>query len=290
MGGATFIGIIPLPGTTDLGRDAEVVLTAEGELTEMQDGGKLKTSLVLNLYNYRSDTPLDRNRADLDEAWGGFALEMADATEFKDFASFQKHIESAKVEASWDSATKTVNASYRSGADTLEAGFKPGYSGNWDKQTPTDQCFPYRRVNGAWPYLAKDVERETTLAQFSRTGRAEKGGAVLKVDSSRMACVEFEPVSGTFVGYTPLPDATAWRFEAPGRIVIEADGKVGLLRVTVCPKENRLAIEHAFRPGEATDRLAAKLQVKGMNRPRILLNGSQVALGSDGCIALTNSR
>jgi hypothetical protein len=243
---------------------------------------------VLNLYNYRSDTLLDRNRADLDQAWGGFALEMADATEFKDFASFQKHIKSAKVEASWNSATKTVNASYRSGTDALEAGFKPGYSGNWDKQTPTDQCFPYRRVNGAWPYLAKDIERETTLAQFSRTGRAEKGGAVLTVDSGRMACVEFEPVSGTFVGYTPLPDATTWKFEVPGGITVEPDGKVGLLRVTVCPKENRLAVEHALRPGEPVAGMATVLRVRGKNMPKVHVNGQSASLTSDGRITLAS--
>jgi len=167
---------------------------------------------------------------------------------------------------------------------------RPGYGGNWDKQTPTDQCYPYRRVNGAWPYLAKDVERETTLAQFSRTGRAEKGGAVLTVDSDRMACVEFEPVSGTFVGYTPLPDATTWKFEVPGGITIEPDGKVGLLRVTVCARENRLVVDHAVRPGESPDGMARELQVKGMNRPGILLNGSQAALGSDGRTALTMPR
>ena len=207
--GATFIGIIPLPGATDLGRDVEVMLTDEGELTEMQGGGKLKTSLVLNLYNYRADTPLDRNRADLDDAWSGFALEISDATEFEDFAAFQKHIADAKVESRWDAAEQTVHAKLVSGADTIEAGFKPGYTGNWDQQTPTDQCFPYRRVNGAWPYLAKDIERDTTISQISRTGRVEKGGAVLTVEPGRMACVEFEPVSGTFVGYTPLPDATA---------------------------------------------------------------------------------
>jgi hypothetical protein len=252
----------------------------------MQGGGKLKTSLVLNLYNYRSDTPLDRNRADLDEAWGGFALEMADATEFKDFTTFQKHLETAKIEVNWDSTTKTVNAAYRSGADALEAGFKPGYGGNWDKQTPTDQCFPYRRVNGAWPYLAKDVERETTLAQFSRTGRAEKGGAVLTVDFDRMACVEFEPVSGTFVGYTPLPDATTWKFEVPGGITIEPDRKVGLLRVTVCPKENQMMIEHALRPGEPVAGMATVLRVRGMNKPKVLLNGRTASVAADGRIAL----
>jgi hypothetical protein len=288
--GATFIAIIPLPGATDLGRDAEVVLANEGDLTEMQGGGKLKTSLVLNLYNYRSDASLDRNRADLDEAWGGFALELADTTEFPDFAAFRKHIESAKVEASWDATTKIVNASYRSGTDTLETGFKPGYSGNWDKQTPTDQCFPYRRVNGAWPYLAKDVERETTLAQFSRTGRAEKGGAVLTVESGRMGCVEVEPVSGTFVGYTPLPDATRWKFEVPGGITIEPDGKVGLLRVTVCARENRLVVDHALRPGEPTTGMATALRLRGMESPKVLLNGRAASLAEDGHVSLLAPR
>ena len=66
--------------------------------------------------------PLDRNRADLDQAWGGFALEISDTTGFIDFTAFQKHIAEAKVETSWDAASKVVNAAYRSGNDTLEAG------------------------------------------------------------------------------------------------------------------------------------------------------------------------
>ncbi|MCX5674891.1 MAG: hypothetical protein NTX87_07770, partial [Planctomycetota bacterium] len=129
--GAAMLAIIPLPGATDLGRDAEVVLSDEGQLTEMQGGGRLKTSLVLNLYNYHlPDKPLDRDRTDLDLAWGGFALEIADATEFKDFAAFQQHIARAKVETRWDAAAKVVNAVYQSGNDTLEARFAPGYTGD----------------------------------------------------------------------------------------------------------------------------------------------------------------
>ena len=287
--GVTFIGIIPLPGATDLGRDAEVVLSDEGEPTEMQGGGKLKTTLVLNVYNYRSNAPLDRNRADLDEAWGGFALELGDSTEFKDFAAFQQHIARATVESHWDAAGKTVHAKLISGDDTLEAGFKPGYTGDWDHPTPTDQCFPYRRVNGAWPYLAKDVERETTLAQFSRTGRAENNGAVLVVEPGRMACVEFDPPSGSSVGYTPLPDPTAFRFSVPGGITIEPDGKVGLLRVRVCPGQNRLALEHAARPGDRSAALATRIRVQGMLGAEILLNGKPVSLAPDGYIALPPS-
>ena len=264
------------------------MLTDEGELTEMQGGGRLKTSLVLNLYNYRADTPLDRNRADLDDAWGGFALEISDTTEFEDFAAFQQHIADAKVESRWDAAQRTVHAKLVSGADTIEAGFKPGYTGNWDQQTPTDQCFPYRRVNSAWPYLAKDIEHDTTISQISRTGRVEKGGAVLTVEPGRMACVEFEPVSGTFVGNTPLPDATAWKFEVPGGITVVPDGKVGLLRVTVCPRENRIVVDYALRPGEPTTGMATALRLQGMENPKVLLNGRDASVGADGRVTLLN--
>lgn len=284
--GVTFIAIIPLPGATDLGRDVEVVFSPEGELTEMQGGGKLKTTLVLNLYNYRSDSPLDRQRADLDEAWGGFALEISDTTEFTDFAAFQKHIADTKVEARWDAAEKTVHAKLVSGKDTLEAGFKPGYSGDWDTQTPADQCFAYRRVNGAWPYLAKDVERDTTLGQMSRTGRVEKGGAVLAVEPGRMACVEFEPGSGAFVGYTPLPDTTSWKLNLPDGITVEPNGKVGMLRVTVWPRESRLAVEHAVRPGETDGASATRIRLRGVASPSVLLNGKPTSLEADGCIPL----
>lgn len=265
------------------------MLSDEGELTELQGGGRLKTSLVFNFYNYRSDTPLDRKSDDLDGAWGGFALEISDATEFTDFAAFQKHIADTKVEARWDAAEKTVHAKLVSGKDTLEAGFRPGYTGNWDKQTPTDECFPYRRVNGAWPYLAKDVERETTLAQFSRTGRAEKSGAVLSVDPGRMACVEVEPVTGIYVGYTPLPDPTAWRLSLPGGIAVEPEGKVGMLRVTVFPRENRLSVEHAARPGETGKATATRIRVRGMPAPSVLPNGKSTVVDQDGCFALPRS-
>ena len=75
-----------------------------------------------------------------------------------------------------------------------------------------------------------------------------------------MACVEFEPVSGTFVGYAPLPDATAWKFSVPGGITIEPDGKVGLLRVTVCPKDNRLSATLRAFPGDPNETLLAYRQ------------------------------
>ncbi|MCX5674892.1 MAG: hypothetical protein NTX87_07775 [Planctomycetota bacterium] len=130
------------------------------------------------------------------------------------------------------------------------------------------------------------MERDTTLSQISRTERIEKGGAVLAVESGRLACVEFEPISGTFVGYTPLPDPTAWKLEVPGGITVEPDGKVGLMRVTLCPRENRITVEQAHRPGDAPTGLATALRVRGMTQPKVILNGRAVSVGQDGRIAL----
>jgi hypothetical protein len=98
-------------------------------------------------------------------------------------------------------------------------------------------------------------------------------------------------VSGAFIGYTPLPDATTWKLEPPGGIAIEPDGKVGLLRVTVWRGENRLAVDHALRPGESSEGIARALQVQGLKQPRVLLNGRAVsAADADGRIALSTAR
>jgi hypothetical protein len=284
--GVTYLGIIPLPGSTDLGRDVEVVIQEEGKLTEMQGGGKIKTSLVLNLYNYHSPTPLDRNRPDLDLAWGGFALELGDSTEFTDFQAFQKHIATAKVEVHWDSTTNAAQVAYHSGNDVMETGFAPGYTGNGERQVPTDQCFLYRRVNGKFPYLPKDIERDTTLAQFGRTGRIEKGGAVLTVAPGRMGCVEWEPQSGVFVAYTPLPDATPWKFVVPGGISLEVEGNVGMFRATVIPRENRIRIDHVLRPGDSSSLWAKSIRIRGLTKPQVSLNGKEVSVGKDGILRL----
>ena len=285
--GGTFIAIVPLPGATDLGRDEEVVLSSEGEPTEMQGGGKVRTTMVLNIYNYlRPGIPLDRDRADLDAAWGGFALEIADATEFADFAAFEAHTASSPVQVRTNPDGKVVHAVWRSGADLLEAGFAPGYDGDWDRQTPTDRCFVYRRWNGAWPYLPEGVERETTLAIMGRTGRLEKGGARLTVDPGRMASLEHEPVSGTFVAATPLPDTTGWKLELPGGIEIEPEGKVGMLRVTACPRERRVSVEHALRPGDSPAGMVRSLLIRGLDRPAVSVNGRRADVGADGRVAL----
>lgn len=278
--GVAYIGIIPL-GAADLGRDAEVIISDKGEPTELQGGGKIKTTLVMDIYNYRSDRSIDRNRPDLDSAWGAFALEIGDAEEFGDFPLFQKHISEVKVETQWDAVEKTAHTKVRFGTDVMEAGFKPEYAGDWDHQTPTDQCFPYRRVNGAWPYLPKGVERETTLAQMSRTGRAQKSECALTVQPGIMACVDTDPVGGVYVGFTPLPDPTDWEFAPIGNIRIKSEGKVGMLRVTVIPKEESIHVEHVLRPGEPTAGMATTLIVEGMRPAKVRVNNRDAIVNSN---------
>jgi hypothetical protein len=152
---------------------------------------------------------------------------------------------------------------YVSGKDSLELGVFTTY-----KESETlDKCFAYRRVNGAWPYLPEGVERDTPIAQQSRTGRIEKNGAVLVCEKGRMAYVQADPASGTYAGYNPLPDPTWWSFAAPGGQKVEADGKVGLAHVILRPKEGKVWIDYATRPGSDSPDLATAIVLEGFQRP-----------------------
>jgi len=202
---------------------------------------------------------------------------MGDTTEYKTFAAFQQHLKDTALEAKWDAADKVLNVAYKSGGDLLECGYKPGYNGDWNKNTPTDQCFPYRRVNGTPPYLPKGVERDTTLTQIATTGRLEKNGAVLTCEPGKMAYLITEPVSGTYAGYNPFPEPVAdWTLALPGKMVITADGKLGLARVVVQPKLNKIVVDCAVSP-------AKQLRITGLaSVPTASVNGHAVAPRRDG--------
>ena len=276
--GVSFVGIVPLP-STDLGRSDEVVITDQvGPDVEMQGGGTARPALLIEQYLYKSDTSMPKERRSSDEvdlAYGGFVIEMGDATEYPDFAAFQKHLSETALRAEWDAAKKVLNVSYRSGADTMECGYRPDYTGEWERRTPTDQCFPYRRVNGQWPYLPAGIDRDSTLAQQGTTGRLQKGGAVLRSERGRMAYVQTEPTSKTVAGWNPFPDPTLWSLAAPGGLRVEADGKVGMLRAVIRAADNRVDIDHGFRPEDMQrDDLASALLVFGAGEmPMVTLNG-----------------
>lgn len=275
--GASYIGIIPLPATdlsaslkAGLGRSDEVVLSEGDE----QEFGRLtfKAALVIDNYNLKGDTPLD-DKADfakIDRAWGGYVVEMADATEFPTFAAFQKHIAAARLEARDEPQNALAHVKYASGPDTLELGVFTTYRDD----EPLDKLFAYRRVNGAWPYLPEGVERDTPVAQQSTTGRLEKNGATLTCEKGRMAYLHADPANDTFAGYNPLPDPTPWSLALPGGIEVRADGKLGIAHIVVHPKAGKATVDYAVRPGPPAPDMATALILAGFKAPpAVTLNG-----------------
>lgn len=250
--GATFFGAIPLPAT-DLGRSAEVVLE---EGTEQEFGGRrYKAALVINSYNLLRDRPLTKSDdwSAIDRAYGGFAVELADTADYASFAAFQDHLAKAQVEMKWDDSAGAVRAVYRSGNDIIE-----GVCPTESHQKESGGYFAECRINGAPAFLPDGVDRDTTLTQQTRTGRAEKNGAVVLCEPGRTAYLQTEPVSGTYAGFNPLPDLTTWSMSVPGGLTVRSAGRIGIARVVVRPKENRIWIDHAFRPGQEKDEAAAR--------------------------------
>ena len=271
--GVSYVGIIPLPAT-DLGRTDEVVIADDGQMTEMQGGGKAREALRINLYNLQRDTPLDKQALDwtkIERAYNGFVIEMGDQHEYGDFAAFQRHLAAAKLDAVWDDAKGVLNLSYQSGNDLLECGFTPLYHGG-----PTTGVFPYRRINGQWPYNAPGIERDTTLTQQGTAGKLEKNGAVLTSEPGRMTYLQAEPHSGTYAASNAFPEATFLTFQMPGGATIQADGRLGMARLTVCPRKQTLSIDYALREDQqARPDMASALLVFGMPRaPAVTLNGT----------------
>lgn len=115
---------------------------------------------------------------------------------------------------------------------------------------PTDQCSPYRRVNGEWPYLPEGINRDTTATIQGTTGHLEKNGAVLELGADTMGYL-IALHDGTVAAYNPFPDATFMTLTLPGGGSITADGQVGLTRMIYEPERRRLDVGHAVRPVDA---------------------------------------
>lgn len=275
--GVSYVGIIPVPAT-DLGRTEEVLITDGGKPVAMQGGGNAAPSLVINSYNfYNANAPLDRKTADwtqIDRAYGGFVIELSDRTEYPSFAAFQKHIDAVQLKLRWDDAAGVLHVDCQSGPDRLELGYRPEYEGSWNRQVPSDRCFPYRRVNGAWPYLPPGLERDTTLSQQGRTGRLEKNQAVLTFQPGRMGYLLTEPISGNCVFSNPLPDPQYMVMDLPGGMRIKADGRLGLMRLTANPRAGTIDVDYALKEGQTGPDMADALLVFGAAKmPKATLNG-----------------
>jgi hypothetical protein len=175
---------------------------------------------------------------------------------------------------------------YRSGPDLLEAGFTTNFAqADVHYAVPPGQqviAVPYRRINGAWPYLAPGIDRDTAE-------RLEKNGAVLVAEKGRMSYLQADPSGDTYPGYNPLPGPADWSLSVPGGV--KADGKVSLLRVAVQPKDNRLWIDYATKPDQNGPGTATHLLASGFAQsPIVMRDGTPLAgpfrtIQTDGQIA-----
>jgi hypothetical protein len=267
--GVAYVGIIALPGT-DLGRDVEVEVTADGVSTEMQGGGKLAEALRINAYNYRGLIPLPKEQwtSDMiDDAWGGFCIQASDASEFKDVAAFDTHLSTGKIESVWNAAKRQLNVSWALGADTLACTFVPSAP----VSQPTTQSMPTRTINGKWLYLPPGTERECDLSVMGTTGRLEKNGATFESEAGRMSSLLTVPSHGIYEAWNPFPEPSALALTLPGGSRVEPVGKVGITRITAFTKANRVEIDGAV-PGP--DR-ATVVVLSGLpSGVQVQLNGS----------------
>jgi hypothetical protein len=170
----------------------------------------------------------------------------------------------------------------------MEAGFTTDFSQQMEEHFPItpgaqQRAIPYRRLNGAWPYLPAGLERDTTWAQQGTSGRLEKNGAMLTTEPGRKAYLIADPVSGAVVAYNPLPDLQAFSLTTRDGASLQADGKVGLLRVEHRPWAGEWDISHALKPGQDGADRAKSLSISGLAAaPKVILNGQPADVRADG--------
>ena len=267
--GVAYVGIIALPGT-DLGRDVDVEIVADGVPTEMQGGGKLAEALRINAYNFRGIIPLPKDQWSsdkVDDAWGGFCIQAGDESEWKNVAAFDAQLAKGQVTATWNAAKRRVDVSWALGGDTLAFAYVPSAAVG----APTTLSMPERTINGKWPYLPPGTERECDLSVMGTTGHLEKNGATFDSEPGRMASLLTDPAHGIFEAWNPYPEPAALVLTLPGNGRIEPVGKVGITRITAFTNSNRVAIDGAV-PGP--DR-ATVVMISGLPAGvQVQLNGS----------------
>lgn len=279
--GVSYLAILPLPAS-DLGRDVEIEIAAGIAGKAEPTGAMVAPALTISIFNLRRGQPIAPRNLDLraitTRTYGGLVLEMGDAEQHGSFEGFVRHIEAATLNADWNDGKRQLDVVYRSGGDLLEAGFTTDFRQTSLEHFPIDpgaqqRAIPYRRLNGAWPYLAAGLERDTSWAQQGTSGRLEKAGAVLVTEPGRKAYLIADPLSGAVVGYNPLPDLQVFHLTARDGAVLQADGKVGLLRVEYRPWEKACDISHVLKRGQEGE-AARSFTISGLaEAPRVTLNG-----------------
>jgi hypothetical protein len=261
--GVTYLGILPLRAT-DLGRNEEVVLR-EGD-TQMYNKMTYRPALLIESYFMKRDKARKLEK----DFWrifpktkGGFVLEMGDASEFDDFAAFRKHFDNVKCAAEWNEGKTRIDVTYSSDKDSIK--------GTIDAQK-FPLAFTDATINGQPFYPAKGIQRDTSLGQQGKSGRLTKNGATLTTDLGVVTYLRTDPKSGHYMAWNPTPTPTKLEFSAPDGVTIRADGKLGLAKLVVRPKDKTLWIDEAPKPGQ--EDLAESILVAGLgDEPQVVLNG-----------------
>ena len=250
---------------TDLG-GGNIVILRDGT-SQVWNKITFKPALVIDSYNLRNDRAIAAPDWDrIFKAFGGFALELADSSDYQSFAAFREHLAATTVKTSFENPGDAF-ASYKSGNDVLETKL----SGVGNELILVDP-----KVNGRSALLPPGVLRDTTTSVQGTAARIEKLGAVLLGDDGRMKFLQVEPKSGTFVGWNPLPDVAKFSLSVPGGLKIQSDGRIGLARVQVNPLDNHVIVARAWREGQERDPGAATAFVlTGFRRaPTVEFNGA----------------
>ena len=202
----------------------------------------------------------------MENAYGGFVVEMGDEAEYGSFEKFRQHIQKGKL----DAADKDLT--YVSGSDTLKA--------SWDAFT----------VNGKDPvagFRERHLWQDTSLSQMGRKA-LEKNGAVLDrgpLHPELTMLLQTFPKQKIYVATNMLPNYLVYSFREPGGVKIVADGACSMGRWAV--KDSReIDIRYTpfggvYREGaEKEGPVASLLFVSGTKeKPKVTLNGKDVTAG-----------
>jgi hypothetical protein len=225
--------------------------------------------LLLDSYILDREQPVqvddDETWARLAEATGGWTVEFGDASEYPSFEAFRAHMSKVRAKADREEDEHVLHASYASGDDLLEMGFRTDWARPkdlWHDQRKPSQVFAYQRVNDADPWPDPEIEIDNPLGQMGTAPVLHKGGATLTTLDGQMAFLRVEPISGVYQGIQPFIEPTPFKLTTPEGVSVQSDGPLGMARVAICPGERRLTVDYALLPAEG-DRGVEKLQRRG---------------------------
>lgn len=261
--GISFIGVVALPGV-DLGGGNTVVLR-EGTVQQWNNM-VFKPALVIDSYNLKTESAIASPDWDrIKKAFGGFALEFADLSDYPSFDAFQKHLAAIQVNTHFEDPAR-VSVSCKFADDLLDSKLSV-------ENEELRLIEP--KVNDVSTSLPAGVLRDTTTSIQGNVPAIEKLGAVLRGDDGRMKFLQVEPKSKTYAAWNPLPDLARFSLLMPGGVRVQSDGRIGLGQVQVDLTANRVGVSHAWAAGQEKDPTAASAFVlTGFSMPpTVELNG-----------------